>query len=153
MWFLGWQSQAGIFFLELQLVGSFVFFNLKKNFLCETERQSASVWRGRERRHRIQSRLQALRCKHRAWCMAWTHTQWDHDLSWSRIPNQLKHQAPPIFFLSLFILRETARVGEVQREGETENHKQAPCCVQSPTLARTRELQDHNLSRNQESDA
>ena len=57
------------------------------------------VWMGegqreRERkrgRHRIQSRLQALSCQHRAWCRAQTHELWDHDLSWSWTLNRLSH--------------------------------------------------------------
>ena len=48
--------------------------------------------RGRERgRHRIQSRLQVLSCQHRARCGVRTHKLQDHDLSQSRMLNQLSH--------------------------------------------------------------
>ena len=49
----------------------------------ERERESEHKWgRVRERgRHRMQSRLQAPSCQHRAWCGAWTHELQDHDLS------------------------------------------------------------------------
>ena len=48
--------------------------------------------RGRERgRHRIQSRLPALSCQHRAWCRPQTHEPWDHGLSPSWILNWLSH--------------------------------------------------------------
>ena len=60
----------------------------------ETERQHE--WkRSRARgRHRIQSRVQALSCQHRARCEAWTHKPWDHDLSRSRTLNRLATQVP-----------------------------------------------------------
>ena len=59
----------------------------------ETEREEG---RGRERGgHRIQSRLQALSCQHRAWLGAQTHELWDHDLSWSWRPYQLSHPGAP----------------------------------------------------------
>ena len=52
--------------------------------------------RGRERgRHRIQSKLQALNCQHRAWHGAWTHELWDHDLSRSQTLNRLSHPGAP----------------------------------------------------------
>ena len=48
--------------------------------------------RGRERgRHRIQSRLQALSCEHRAWLGAQTQEPSDHDLSQSWTLNWLSH--------------------------------------------------------------
>ena len=57
------------------------------------ESERAQVGEGqRERgRHRIGSRLQALRCQHRAQRGAWTHKQWDHDL----MLNQLSHAGTP----------------------------------------------------------
>ena len=60
--------------------------------------------RERERqtdRHRIWRRLQALSCQHRAQCGVWTHELWDHDLSWSRMLNRLRHSgAPQVIFLN-----------------------------------------------------
>ena len=53
----------------------------------ETERESRG---GAEReRHRIQSKLQALSCQHRAQRQARTHEPQDCDLSQSQILNQL----------------------------------------------------------------
>ena len=62
-------------------------------FLRERQRQRQSTsGGGAERgRHRIQSGSQALSCQHRARPRAWTHEQWDHDLSRSRMLNRLSH--------------------------------------------------------------
>ena len=49
--------------------------------------------------HRIQSRLQALSCQHRAWCKAQTHRLWDHDLSRSRTLNRLNQPGVPVLYL------------------------------------------------------
>ena len=58
----------------------------------ETEHKQG---RGRETgRHRIQSRLQALSCLHRAPCGARTHELWDHDLSQSLTLNDWVTRAP-----------------------------------------------------------
>ena len=54
---------------------------------------------GRIERHRIQSRLQALSCQHRAWCGAQTHELWDHDLRQSRTLNWLGHPGTPEFLV------------------------------------------------------
>ena len=82
---------------------SFLLF--KKNFWCLfiylfIERERAWVEEGQRerRRHRIQSRLQALSCQHRAWCGARTHKSWDCDLNRSRILNWLSHPGAPSFF-------------------------------------------------------
>ena len=59
----------------------------------ETEHEQG---RGRERgRQRIQSRLQALSCQHRAGRGAWTHESWDHGLCWSQTLNRLSHPGAP----------------------------------------------------------
>ena len=63
--------------------------------LCTLTDQQPSNQRERGR-YRIQSRLQALSCQHRAWCGAWTHQPWDHDLSRSQTLTQLSH---PVFIL------------------------------------------------------
>ena len=65
-----------------------IFFNV---YFWETETEHE--WgRGRERRrHRIQSRLQALSCQHKALCGAQTHWPQDHDLNQSQTLNQLSH--------------------------------------------------------------
>ena len=61
----------------------------------ETEREQG---RGRERgRHRIWRRFQALRCEHRAWCVARMHEPWDQDLSQSQMRNRLSHPGTPAF--------------------------------------------------------
>ena len=61
----------------------------------ETEHEQG---RGRERgRHRIQSRLQVLSCRHRARRGARTHEPRDHDLSRSRTLNRLSHPGAPGF--------------------------------------------------------
>ena len=88
----------------------FVFFFIFLMFIYfwerETDRQTEHEWgRGRERgRHRNRGRLQALSCQHRAWREAWTHKQWDHDLSRSRMLNQLSHPGNSVAFLILFLL-------------------------------------------------
>ena len=60
-------------------------------------RERACEWgRGRERgRRRIQSRLQALSCQHRARHGARTHNLRDHDLSQGRMLNLLSHPGAP----------------------------------------------------------
>ena len=71
-------------------------------FLFIFERQSMRhEWgRGRERgRHRIQSRLQALSCQHRAQCRARTHKPQDHDLSRGQMLNRLSNPGTPTSFL------------------------------------------------------
>ena len=71
--------------------GSYIFFVLFLMFSFIFERQSR--WGGAERRrHRNQSRLQALSCQHRAWRGAWSHELWhDHDLNRSEMLNWLSH--------------------------------------------------------------
>ena len=73
----------------------FFFFNffLMFIYLWETEWE----WgRGREREgDRIWSRLQTLSCQHRARHGTQTHELWDHDLSQSRMLNQLSHPGAP----------------------------------------------------------
>ena len=72
----------------------------------ETETECEWV-RGREKgRHRIQSRLQAPSCQHRARRGARTHGLWDHDLSWSRTLNRLSHPgAPTVRFLTVYFMK------------------------------------------------
>ena len=65
-------------------------------YLFERERERAhKSGRGRERRYRIWSRLQALSCQRRAWLGAWTHKLWDRDLGRSRTLNRLSHPGAP----------------------------------------------------------
>ena len=81
-------------------------FNFKER---ETEHEQG---RGREREgHRIQSRLQALSCQHRARRRAQTHRLQDHDLSRSRTLNQQSHPGAPkrTYFLSKFYAQCGAR--------------------------------------------
>ena len=75
--------------------------NLKK-CLCwfvswERERvQAGSGGGGAEKEgDRIWSRIQDLRCQHRAQWGAWTEEPWDHDLSRSQMLNQLSHPGTP----------------------------------------------------------
>ena len=63
--------------------------------LRERERERMSGGGAERGRHRIQSRLQAPRCQHRAQHRAWPHEPWDHDLSWSQPLNQLSHPLTP----------------------------------------------------------
>ena len=67
--------------IETFLLDNTFFF--KYLFVFEGERETEhEQGRGRERgRHRIQSRLQALNCQHRARCGAQTREPRDHDLS------------------------------------------------------------------------
>ena len=74
---------------------TFFFFNcFKCLFICE--RETECEWgRSRERgRHRIQSRLEALSCQHRAWRRTHTHELWDRDLSQSRTITDWATQVP-----------------------------------------------------------
>ena len=60
------------------------------------------AWAGegqRAGRHRIGSRLQALRCQHRARHEARTYEPGDHDLSWSQELNRPSHPGAPQFLL------------------------------------------------------
>ena len=72
-------------------------------FLRDKERRSTSGGGAETERetHRIRSRLQALSCQHRAWCGAWTHEPWDHDLSQSWTLNWLSHPGIPWVVLLL----------------------------------------------------
>ena len=71
-------------------------------FIFERERAQG---KGRERgRHRIQSRLQALSCQHRAQCRAQTHELKDHDRSPSQMLNWMSHPgARKVRFLLVFL--------------------------------------------------
>ena len=61
------------------------------------ERQKANR-RGAEREGNTESETGSrLSCQHRAWCGAQTHESWDHDLSQSRMLNQLSHLGAPRF--------------------------------------------------------
>ena len=65
-------------------------------FIFERDRDKVQVGEGRERRrYRIQSRLQALSCQHRAQCRAWTQELLDHDLNRSCKLNRLSHPGAP----------------------------------------------------------
>ena len=73
-----------------------IFFNVYL-FLRQRERHTHSMSRGglERGRHRIWSRLQALRCQHRSRQGARTHRLWDHDLSQSSMFNRLRHPGAP----------------------------------------------------------
>ena len=74
-------SQCGTQQVTLESMGKII----SNVHLCLRERGTECKWgRGRERgRHRIQSRLQALSCQHRARRGARTHRLQDHDPSGS----------------------------------------------------------------------
>ena len=105
-----WVNERGLLFLFYFILFYFIlfyfilfYFIYIYLFLIETEHK----WgRGRERRrHRIQSRLQAPSCQHRAQRGAWTHKPWDHDLNQSCMLNWLSHQGAPrglLFLKDLF---------------------------------------------------
>ena len=80
------------------------------SFLRERHRDREQAGEGqRERgRHRIQSRLQAPSCQHRARCRARTHEPRDCDLSQSRTFNRLSHSGALVFspFKCLFCCRD-----------------------------------------------
>ena len=85
-------------------------------FIFERERQSMSKGGAERGRHRIQSRLQALSCQHRAWHRAQTHQPWDHNptLNWLSHPG-----APHTFFSSahgnILQYRPQVRPGRLNR--------------------------------------
>ena len=104
-------------------------------FMFILERWTEHEWgRGRERgRHRIWSRLQVPSCQHRAWCGAWTHELWDHDLSRSWMPNPVSHSGAPkgvSFYILLW-----SRVWGTERgeEGWANNIH----CLQSSLILKT----------------
>ena len=67
------------------------FFNIYL-FLIEKEWDRVWVEWGRERDGDTESEAGLrLSCQHRAWCRAWTHTPWDHDLSPSQKLHWLHH--------------------------------------------------------------
>ena len=72
-------------------------------YVCVYFWERDRVWvggRGKERgRHRIQSRLLAPGCQHRAWREPLTQELWDHDLSLSQRLTLLSHPAIPLFFV------------------------------------------------------
>ena len=81
--------------LVYNLSGFFSFFFFLM-FIFERERDRGQAGMDRERRrHRIRSSLQALSCQHRAWCGAWTHKPWDHDLGRCQTLNRLSHPGVP----------------------------------------------------------
>ena len=82
----------------------FILFILFFKCLLLKERDRMCMGEGqRERgRHKIQSRVQALSCQHRAQHGSWTHELWDHDLSWGQTLNRLSHPGVP----ELYILKE-----------------------------------------------
>ena len=73
----------------------------------ERERESERAWVGEEQRergrHRERGSLQALSCQDRAWRGAWTHELRDHDLSPSRMLNQLSHPGTPHVYFNWWI--------------------------------------------------
>ena len=90
----------------VKLVYFFKKFFLTFIYFFETERDRAWMGEGqRERgRHRIQNRLQALSCRHRARSRAQTHRPRDHDLSRSWTLNWLSHpDAPKISVFCSFV--------------------------------------------------
>ena len=84
------------------IVFYFILFFIFSNVYSFFERQSeCGSGAGAEREgDRIQSSLQALSCQHRAWCEAWIHELWDHDLSWSQMLNRLSHPGAPLPYFS-----------------------------------------------------
>ena len=80
----------------------FFFFNVYFIFETETEHERGRV--RERRRHRIWDRLQALSCRYRARCRAWTHGPRDHDLSRSQTLNRLSHPGAPV---SVFLKRHS----------------------------------------------
>ena len=109
---------TGISFgLKRHLAMSGDFFYKKCFYLFLRQRETEhEQGRGRERgRHRIQSRLHALSCQHRARRRARTHGLWDHDLRWSWTLNRLSHPGAPgdIFFFFFIIIMTGTREGSV----------------------------------------
>ena len=89
---------------------------------------------------------QAPHCQHGAWCWAWTHEMWDHDLNPNqeldtqptkplRHPKSFSHIFSFFFFSSLFIYfwEREVQVGKKQRAGETEYQAGSTLLVQSLT--------------------
>ena len=91
----------------ISLIVSFIFYFFTFIYFWEIERDRAQVEEGQRgrRRHRIQSKLQALSCQHRARRGAGTHELWGHDLSWRQTLNPTEPPRCPYLFISWCILR------------------------------------------------
>ena len=114
-------------------------------YFWETERDRQWAGEGqieRERetgRHRIQSRLHAVSCQHRAQCGAWTHRPWDHDLSWSQTLNQLSHPGTPPNFseasIDTYKMKTTSHSISVMVKEDTKDPEEGPTLVSTPQTA------------------
>ena len=93
----------------------------------ERERQSVSRGGAETEGHRIQSRLQALSCQHKARHGAQTHKLWDHDLSSSRTLNQLSHPGAPVTW-NIVSIYEDSENKEVATK-KKKNLIQEPGCL------------------------
>ena len=63
-------------------------------FIYFWEREKAQVGEGQTMREK-ENPKQAVCCQRGAWCGAWIHKPWDHDLSWSQTLNPLSHPGVP----------------------------------------------------------
>ena len=116
---LQWRSEKKLHFLAYQSENQdvkvwsshlFIYVNQNSNFFKKVfyvylffrERQSTSKGQaeGERGKDRLQSRLQALSCQHRAWCGAQTHKMQGHGLSRSRTPNLLSRSGAPRTLIS-----------------------------------------------------
>ena len=79
----------------------YIFFNV---YLFLRERVCVPHEQGTGRERGTEDSKWALCWQQRAWCRAWTHKLWDHDLSWSLIPNWLSHPGTPYLSISYEIV-------------------------------------------------
>ena len=88
MWFDKFQSLICILIQPIPVNLAYLFICLMFIYFLRERETECKQGRGRERgSHRIQSRLQALNCQHRALRRARTQELRDHDLTWSQMPN------------------------------------------------------------------
>ena len=74
-------------------------------FIYFWEKDRAQAGEGREKgRHRMRSGLQALSCQHTVQHGAWTHKQWDHDLSQSQTLNWAPQPSLIVVFICISLM-------------------------------------------------
>ena len=121
-------------------------------FIYFWRRETKREWgRGREKgSQRIPSRMQALSCRHRAWCRAQTHKLWDHDLSQSQMLNQLSHPDAPEKNVLMFIFERENEWGRGRKRGRHRIGSRLQALSWQHRAwrgAQTHKLWDHDLSQ------
>ena len=102
-----WATQTPLLCFILMFVCLLVY---KREIETEAECEQGM---GRKRETEFEAVSKALHCQHRAWCGAWTHELWDHDLSWRWTLNNWAIQVPLLCFILIFITSLTTTNNQV----------------------------------------